>query len=656
MVDAKSLINDLEIVNSLRILSVDMIENAKSGHPGMPLGCSPILYILFKNHLNFNPSETDWINRDRFVLSNGHGCALLYSILHLFGYNLSLDDLKKFRKLGSITPGHPEKDITPGIEVTTGPLGQGIANGVGMAIASKHLGARFNIPDFEVFDNKIYVMCGDGCLMEGVSNEAVSLAGHLKLDNLILLYDDNEISIDGSTDLSFTENTKNKFEALGWKVFTVDSADIDLVNIDETISEAKKSDKPVLIRMKTKIGYGSDKEGSEKSHGAPLGIESVKKLKNKLNFDEDKSFFISDEIKEFINEILSLKKVKFDNWTTKFEEYKNNSEKYDILKKIISKEIIDINQVINKYNNKDKPMATRQSSGAILKELMTYLPQLVGGSADLSPSNNTKIDDGLQKTDFSKRYIHFGVREHAMAAIANGLSTYGIIPFVGTFLVFINYCLASIRLSALSKHQVLYILTHDSVGLGEDGPTHQPVESLSILRSIPNSLTFRPADGNETIGSYSVALSEKNKPSCICLSRQNLPHLENSSSLKVEKGAYTIFENSDNFDLILIATGSEVSLCIDVASELKGKINIRVVSMPCSELYDLQDQKYKEELLPKNVKKLSVEAGVTLMWYKYADFCYGIDCYGESGKGNEVMNYFGFSKEKIIEYINSIIN
>ena len=656
MVDAKSLINDLEIVNSLRILSVDMIENAKSGHPGMPLGCSPILYILFKNHLNFNPLQTDWINRDRFVLSNGHGCALLYSILHLFGYNLSLNDLKKFRKLGSITPGHPEKDITPGIEVTTGPLGQGIANGVGMAIASKHLGARFNIPDFEVFDNKIYVMCGDGCLMEGVSNEAVSLAGHLKLDNLILLYDDNEISIDGSTDLSFTENTKNKFEALGWKVFTVDSADIDLVGIDETINEAKKSDKPVLIRMKTKIGYGSDKEGSEKSHGAPLGIESVKKLKNKLNFDENKSFFISDEIKEYINEILNLKKVKFDNWTTKFEEYKNNSEKYNILKKIISKETIDINQVLNKYNNKDKPMATRQSSGAILKELMGHLPQLVGGSADLSPSNNTKIDDGLQKSDFSKRYIHFGVREHAMAAIANGLSTYGIIPFVGTFLVFINYCLASIRLSALSKHQVLYILTHDSVGLGEDGPTHQPVESLSILRSIPNSLTFRPADGNETIGSYSVALSEKDKPSCICLSRQNLPHLENSSSLKVGKGAYTIFENSDSYDLILIATGSEVSLCIDVAIELKGKINIRIVSMPCSELYDVQDQKYKEELLPKNVKKLSVEAGVTLMWYKYADFCYGIDCYGESGKGNEVMNYFGFSKEKIIEYINSIIN
>ena len=659
MSDIDNLVYDLSCVNTLRILSVDMIENAKSGHPGMPLGCAAILFTLFKNHLNFNPKDVNWINRDRFVLSNGHGCALLYSMLHLFDYEISLDDLKNFRKLGSITPGHPEKDVTPGIEVTTGPLGQGIANGVGMAIASKHLGSRFNTSDIDLLNSKIYVMCGDGCLMEGISNEAVSLAGHLKLNNLILLYDDNKISIDGSTDLSFTDNTYDKFKSLGWDVIIVENADKDILSINDSIIKAKNSDKPVIICMKTKIGFGSDKEGSEKSHGAPLGEESIKSLKKKFNFDESKSFEIKEEVKMVFKQILKNKEIYYNNWNKDFSMYKEKyDEKFIELNKILCKNPINLTEMLNKYTPNDKALATRQVSGNILKEIYKSIPQLIGGSADLSPSNNTKIDDGIQANDYSKRYIHYGVREHSMAAIANGISTYGLIPYVGTFLVFINYCLSSIRLSALSHHQVLYILTHDSVGLGEDGPTHQPIDSLSILRSIPDSLTFRPADGNETIGCYDVALNEKSKPSCLCLSRQGLPQLEGSSIENVSKGGYILFESKkfgDKLDLIIIATGSEVSLSLKVAKTLSEKINLRLISMPCTELFDSQPDDYKNNLLPTNVKKISIEAGSTMMWYKYADYCYGIDSYGASGKGSEVMEHFGFSEEKILNYIEKFI-
>ena len=651
-------ITDLESINNLRILSSDMIENAKSGHPGMPLGCASIIFVLFKEHLNFNPDETEWLSRDRFVLSNGHGCALLYSILHLFKYDISLEDLKSFRKLGSITPGHPEKGVTSGIEVTTGPLGQGISNGVGMALASKHLASRFNTEDVKLIDNFVYVMCGDGCLMEGISNEAVSLAGHLNLNNLIVLYDDNSITIDGSTDLAFTEDTKKKFESLGWEVIKVKNADVDIFEINNSIIKAKNSDKPTLICMETKIGFGSDKEGSEKSHGAPLGTDSVKELKKKFEFDENLTFQIKDNVKNNFQEILNEKLKKYNNWIELIEKYKlDHKDKYEELMKIHNREIFDINQILKNYNTDDKALATRQISGSILKSIFSSLPQLIGGSADLSPSNNTMIDNGIQKNDYSRRYIHYGVREHAMAGIANGLSTYGLIPYVGTFLVFINYCLASIRLSAISKHQVLYILTHDSIGLGEDGPTHQPIESLTILRSIPNSLTFRPADGNETNGCYIEALKAKNNPSCICLSRQSLPQLENSSSVGVSMGGYILYEfdSTKQLDLIIIATGSEVSLSLEVAKELSSKLNVRLVSMPCVELFDSQSVEYKNKILPNNVKKLSVEAGSTIGWYKYADYCFGIDSYGASGKGNDVMDYFGFSKKKLLEYINKYI-
>lgn len=646
----KELNYDIRCINTLRLLSVDMIENANSGHPGMPLGCAAIIFILFKNHLKFNPDEPEWINRDRFILSNGHGCALLYSILHLFNYEISLDDLKNFRKLGSITPGHPEKNVTPGIEVTTGPLGQGFANGVGMAIASKHISSRLDNKNSELFNNKIYVMCGDGCLMEGISNESASLAGHLKLDNLIVLYDDNKISIDGSTELSFTENVQKKYESIGWEVLIVESADEDLLSINNAINNAKKSDKPVLICMRTKIGFGSDKEGSEKSHGAPLGVESTKKLKNIFKFDEEKSFYVEEKVKKYIDEIVKTKKDNYQIW--------NKSFNYKDYNKIISS-LDEIDNEIKGIEDdiiSDKPLATRQISGLILKELSKKVKNLIGGSADLSPSNNTVIDKGIQKDNYERRYIHYGVREHSMSAMANGISTFGLIPYVGTFLVFINYCLASIRLSAISKHHVLYIFTHDSIGLGEDGPTHQPIESLTVLRSIPNSLTFRPADGRETIGCYSEALNQKDKPSCICLSRQSLPQLSGTKSNMVSKGGYTIYQksNNDKLDLILISTGSEVHLCLEVAKELSSIINVRVVSLPCVELFDSQSNDYKLEILPKNITKISVEAGSTLGWFKYADYCYGIDCYGSSGKGNDVMNYFGFSNKKLLEYIKNI--
>lgn len=669
---------DLKSINTLRLLSVDMVENAKSGHPGMPLGCSPMMYILFKNFINLHPLDTTWINRDRFILSNGHGCALLYSILHMYKYNISIDDLKKFRQLGSITPGHPEKNITPGIEVTTGPLGQGFANGVGVALAMKHLGSKFNTDNMKIINNKVYVMCGDGCLMEGITNEAASLAGHLRLNNLIVLYDDNMITIDGSTNLGFTENTKDKYIALGWNVLEVMDGNLDLESINNSLEIAQSSEKPVLIMVKTKIGFGSEKEGSEKSHGSPLGEENVKKLKEKFNFPIDKKFYIPDDVIKSFEISLEEKIRSYENWYDLINQYeKKNPEKFKEFNNIINGVMPDLLQLLPKFNVSDKSLATRQVSGMCLQSIYQHIPQLIGGSADLSPSNNTVIDTGIQYTDYSRRYIHYGVREHAMCAIANGMSTCYMIPYVATFLVFINYCLASIRLSALSKHQVLYILTHDSIGLGEDGPTHQPVESLAILRSIPNCLVFRPADGNEVSGCYNYALDNKIGPSCLCLSRQSLPQLEGSNSGLIGNGGYVLYEKKNNiekllisgssdstsysinckhFDVIIIATGSEVSSCYNVIKSLeKDNIYARLVSMPCVELYDRQSEQYKNLMLPKDILKISVEAATTTMWYKYADHCIGIDGFGASGNGKEVMDYFSLSEIKIEYEIRNIL-
>jgi transketolase len=628
-----------KIINTLRILSVDMIEKANSGHPGMPLGCAPMMYVLWCKIMNFNPDNPLWKERDRFILSNGHGCALLYSMLYLLGYDYTLEDLQKFRQLHSKTPGHPEYNKSLGIEMSTGPLGQGIANGVGMAISSKKL----------KYKNNIYVMCGDGCLMEGISYEACSIAGHLGLNNLIILYDDNGITIDGTTEITFTENTRQRFIALNWNVLEVKNGDTDINDIYNKIVYAKKmTDKPTIIFVKTTIGYGSNNSGSSSVHGAPLGIENTKSLKTYFNFDENKSFFIDDDIKEYFKKFKNTKKIYYEQLD------KNNLE--EINNEIyINNTIIELSSIKNGIKN----YATRDISNILLNILVKNNPNIIVGSADLAESNKTAISSSfLKKDNFEGQYLHYGIREHAMCAIANGISTYNLIPVVSTFLVFITYCLAPIRMAALSNHKAIYIFTHDSVFLGEDGPTHQPIESLSILRTIPNLLTIRPCDVNETNGAYQVALKH-NGPIALILSRQVLPNINNSNIENINKGAYIVYELDATKipDLIIVATGSEVSLAIDVAILLKDEILIKVVSMPCCELYDLQSEDYKKTILPKNIKKMSLEAGCTIGWYKYVDYVYGIDGFGESGKINDLKEYFGFNVNNIKEYIlNNLIN
>ncbi len=651
---------DLNAINTLRLLSVDMIENSKSGHPGMALGCSPLLYILFKYFLNFSTEDLEWINRDRFILSNGHGCALLYSILHLLKFDISIEDLKNFRKINSKTPGHPEINKKLNIDVTTGPLGQGISNGVGMALASKKLKeTNHNI------DNKIFVMCGDGCLMEGISYESISLAGHLKLNNLILIFDNNGITIDGKTDLTISENQEDKFKSMGWNVIKIENANIDLISIYDSFSKAYNSNLPTLIIANTSIGYGSDKQDSEKSHGSPLGEESVKKLKIKLGFDPEKKFYISDEIKDHFYKITTMKNIIYRSSNVK-ENLKTKNSTFDWI------DSTETNGFIQKYENNQINISTRKLSGELLKIISKEMPNVIIGSADLSESNCFNSSKKSQNKvitadDFSSNYIHYGIREHAMCGIANGLSTFDLVPVVGTFLVFISYCLGAIRLSALSGHKVIYVLTHDSIGLGEDGPTHQPIESLTILRSIPNLLVFRPANHMETLISYKIALEQKNTPSCICLSRQNVLSYDSIGDSNEEfnklcsNGAYiyysSVLDNSESIgfslSLILISTGSELELCKKVAKKLQdeNKISCRVVSMLSTELYDRTTEEFKSFLLPKEIKKISVEAGSTLSWFKYADQCIGIDEFGKSGKGNEVMNNFGFSVDKIYEKI-----
>jgi transketolase len=623
-----------KIINTLRLLSIDMIEKANSGHPGMPLGCASMMFVLWCKIINFNPEVPLWNERDRFILSNGHGCSLLYSMLFLLGYNYNLEDLQNFRQLYSKTPGHPEYNKSLGIEISTGPLGQGIANGVGMAIASKKLG----------INNYIYVMCGDGCLMEGISYEATSLAGHLQLNNLIILYDNNKITIDGSTDITFTENTKNRFIALNWNVLEVEDGNTDTVDIYNKLLIAKLSKvKPTIIFVNTTIGFGSLLAGKSSSHGAPLGIENTKQLKKYFNFDENKTFFIDKDIKQYF-EKLKQNKIQYYNQVSKLNINKDfNTEN-------------NYNQTINNLKNiknSEKNYATRESSGICLNILLDNIDNIIIGSADLGDSNKTLLKtDIFNKDNFNGKYIHYGIREHAMCAIANGISTYEIIPIVSTFLVFITYCLASIRMASISKHKVIYIFTHDSILLGEDGPTHQPIESLTILRSIPNLYTIRPCDTNEVSGAYQIAL-EYDGPSALILSRQVIPNILNSNSNNMKNGAYIIYEPNNKLDLIIMATGSEVNLSLECIKYIEKhyKIYIRLVSIPCTQLFDNQDKEYKEYIFPKNIKKVSIEAGSTLGWYKYADYVYGIDRFGESGKINDLKEEFGMTVEKISKFI-----
>ena len=620
-----------KIINTLRLLSVDMVNSANSGHSGMPLGCAPMMFVLWTKIMNFNPEDPLWNERDRFILSNGHGCALLYSMLFMLGFSYSIDDLKNFRKLHSKTPGHPEYNKLLGIEVSTGPLGQGIANGVGMAIASKKLG----------YNNNIYVMCGDGCLMEGISYEATSLAGHLGLNNLIILYDDNGITIDGKTDITFTENTKNRFLALNWNVLEVLDGDNDITDIYVKLCAAKSSkDKPTIVFIKTKIGYGSVLEGTSAVHGIPLGTEKTKQLKEKFGFDTEKTFFIDDDVKEFFTELKN----------EKIEMYKKNVNSNN--QSNLNIQLVDVINEIKNIKNIDKDYSTRDSSFIVLKQISEIMDNIIVGSADLAESNKTMVEKSfISKNNFTPKYINYGIREHAMCSIANGISTYDIVPVVSTFLVFITYCLCSIRMASLSRHKVIYVLTHDSIFLGEDGPTHQPIESLTILRSIPNLLTIRPCDLTEVSGSYQTAL-EHEGPTAIILSRQTLPNISNSCMNKMKKGAYIVFEPIDEVKLVVIATGSELSLALEIAEKLK---NIRVVSMPCCELFDLQDDKYKEYILPNNIKKISIEAGSTLGWYKYVDYPYGINRFGESAKIDHLKKEFGFNLENLEKFISEIL-
>jgi transketolase len=608
-----------KVINTMRTLSVDMIEKANSGHPGAPLGCAPMMFVLWCKIMNFNPSYPLWKERDRFIMSNGHGCALLYSILYLLGYDYTIEDLQNFRQLHSKTPGHPEFNPSLGIEISTGPLGQGIANGVGMAIASKKLG----------LNNYVYVMCGDGCLMEGVSYESTSLAGHLGLNNLIILYDDNKITIDGSTDLTFTENTKDRFIAMHWNVLEVKDGDNDINDIYNKLMLAKSSiDKPTIIFIRTTIGYGSLLAGKNSCHGAPLGVENTKKLKQYFGLDENKYFFVDEDVKEYF-------KV--------FKKEKNINSNID-------SEILQKDNIINELNiikKLEKNYATRESSGMCLNIFAKYIDNIIIGSADLGESNKTFV-----KTDIIGKYLHYGIREHAMCSIANGISTFDIIPVVSTFLVFITYCLAPIRMAALSNHKVIYIFTHDSILLGEDGPTHQPIESLTILRSIPNLLTIRPCDTKEVCGTYEIAL-EHNGPIAMIFTRQTISNIVNSDSEKIKYGAYIIYEPKQKIDLIIISTGSEVSIALDTIYflEKEYKMNVRLISMPCTQLYDMQSNEYKKNILPKNIKKISIEAGSTLGWYKYADYVYGIDIFGKSGKINDLKDEFNMNINKFSRFI-----
>ena len=626
-------------IDAIRFLSIDMVQKANSGHPGAPMSLAPLAFALWKDHLNFNPDDPDWVNRDRFILSAGHASALLYSMLHLTGYDLTIDDLKNFRQYGSKTPGHPENTITNGVEATTGPLGQGFSNGVGMAIAAK----KINAYDKRFGNHYIYSIVSDGDLMEGISSEAASLAGTLNLENIIYIYDSNRISIEGSTDKAFTENVKLRFESYNWDVIEIDNSE-NYIDISKGISEAKNSSNPTLIILNSKIGFGSpNKFNSEKAHGEALGEEEVKLTRNNLNWNYE-PFEIPNEIYSYFSEIVEKKKNNY-----------NLSEQSKLSYPELDIDDNWLNNVIK--NAPPDSISTRDASGKVLNAIASQTNLFFGGSADLAGSTKTLINSSasINSSDFSGLNMHYGVREHAMAAINNGISLYGpFIPYGGTFLIFSDYMRNSIRLSALSKLQVLYILTHDSIGLGEDGPTHQPISQLMSLRLIPNLNVYRPADYFETIYCYKKALELTNTPSSLVLSRQSLPTLEIENYDDIEKGAYILKKEIDgqDIDLILIGTGSEVSICLEASKKLKKEnVNVRVVSMPCWELFEQQSEEYKNKVLPKNVdNKISVEAGTTIGWSQYVGnygTSIGINDFGESAPGKVIMEKKGFSVENI---------
>jgi transketolase len=656
-------------INTIRFLSVDAVQQANSGHPGMPMGAAPMAYVLWTKFLRHSPKNPGWPDRDRFVLSAGHGSMLLYSLLHLNGYDLSLDDLKNFRQWGSKTPGHPEYGDTPGVETTTGPLGQGFATGVGMAIAERHLAAKFNKPNQDIVNHYTYGIVSDGDLMEGISHEAASLAGHLKLGKLIYLYDDNHISIEGKTDIAFSENRLQRFEAYGWHVRQVEDGN-DLQAIEEALIAAHdETDQPSLIAVRTSIGFGSpNRQDTAKAHGEPLGDEERKLTKENLGWPQEPAFYIPEEalahFRRSVDKGLELEQ----SWTTSFRNYLNDypEEGAGFEKQLKGELPHGWDKDIPVFPTDPKGKATRVISGQVLNAIAKNVPALMGGSADLAPSNKTLIDGetSFQTGSYDQRNIHFGVREFGMTAVLNGMALHGgLIPYGGTFLIFSDYMRPAIRLASLMKQHVIYVLTHDSIGLGEDGPTHQPIEHLASLRAMPNLTVLRPADANETAEAWKFAVKSNRGPTVLALTRQSLPTLDRSLFGPAEllhRGAYVLKDVDGTPDAIILANGSEIKLALEAAETLTGDgIAARVISMPSWKLFDDQPQEYKDKVLPENVTtRVAIEAGATQGWHKYVGMngkVIGLDHFGASAPINDLFTNFGITAESVVKAVQLLL-
>ncbi|ANE47701.1 transketolase [Paenibacillus swuensis] len=652
-------------IDTIRTLSIDSINSANSGHPGLPMGAAPMAYTLWSQFLNHNPAHAGWFNRDRFVLSAGHGSALLYSLLHLSGYQVTLDDLKQFRKLNSKTPGHPEYGHTDGVDATTGPLGQGLAMAVGMAMAEAHLGAKFNKDKFPVVDHYTYALVGDGCLMEGISYEAMSMAGHMKLGKLIVLYDSNEISLDGELHLSFGEHIQKRAESANWEYIRVEDGN-DLPGIAEAIASARQNhSQPTLIEVRTIIGYGSKAAGTNKVHGNPLGLEEAKATKAVYGWHHEEEFTVPEEVKAHYEQLKLKGAGKEDEWNQLMAAYSaqypsQGKELAQVIDGSVSLETADILTF-----DTSKSVSTRVASGESINHYVGIVPSIFGGSADLSHSTMTNIkgEQSFAIESYAGRNIYFGVREHAMGAAGNGMALHGgVKPFVSTFFVFSDYLRPSIRLAALQQLPVIYVFTHDSIAVGEDGPTHEPVEHLAALRTIPGLTVIRPTDANETASAWAYALQQQEGPVALILSRQNLPVYETTKAnvAGVMKGAYILTETNPEPDVILIATGSEVSLAVNAKIELeRDGISVRVVAMPCRELFDRQTEAYKQSVLPDRVgNRVTIEAGIGLGWERYAGpigKVLSIDTFGASGPGPQVMEHFGFSTENVVRLTKAML-
>ncbi|MBN1849945.1 MAG: transketolase [Deltaproteobacteria bacterium] len=661
--------NEELCINTIRILSMDAVQKANSGHPGAPMGLAAAAFVLWTKFLKHNPKNPDWYDRDRFILSGGHASMLLYSLLHLTGYDLALDEIKNFRQWGSCTPGHPEFGCTPGVETTTGPLGQGFTNAVGMALAERHLAAVFNQPGHEIIDHYTYVMCGDGDFMEGVTSEAASLAGHLGLSKLICIYDDNQITIEGKTDIAFTEDVAQRFRAYHWHVQNVNDGN-DRTAIYQAIQEARnETDRPSLILLKTHIAYGSpNKQDSASAHGEPLGEDEIRLTKKNLGWPEDVSFLIPEQALKIFRCCIEKGKEAESLWQERFKTYQ---KQYPGLAEQLND---SINHILKKgwdldlphFSQSDGPMATRAASGKVLNNIAEKLTNLMGGSADLAPSNKTIITSShdFQKGQYDGRNIRFGVREHAMAGILSGMALHkGVIPYGGTFLVFADYMRPAIRLAGLMKLPVIYVFTHDSIAVGEDGPTHQPIEHLACLRAIPDLVVIRPADATETVVAWRKAISIMEKPVALILSRQKLPILDRSQYPPAEglaSGAYILVEPQTKPDIILIATGSEVHITLQAAKILHDQgISARVVNMPSWELFEETPQEYKSQVLPEEVTaRIAVEAGISMGWERYIGdrgFMMGINHFGASAPGSRVLKEFGFMSERIVQEATALL-